>query len=70
VALGVEIGAVLQSYPGTSRTITWSPPASLFPGGRTNAETVVLNPPGSLYYPRYNQLDMNFKKNFRAGRKT
>jgi hypothetical protein len=70
VALGVEIGAVLQSYAGTSRTITWSPPTGIFPGGRTNAETVVLNPPGSLYYPRYNQLDMNFRKNFRAGRKT
>ncbi len=28
-----------------------------------------MNAPGSLYYPRYNQLDVNFKKNFRAGRK-
>ena len=37
------------------------------PAGRANTETLILNEPGSLYYPRYNQLDLNFKKNFRAG---
>ena len=67
---GMEVAAVLQSYGGLSRTITWQPAAGLFPGGRTNAETIILNAPGSLYYPRYNQLDVNFKKTFRAGRKT
>ena len=67
---GIDVGAVWQSYAGTARTITWQPAASLFPGGRTNTETIILNEPGSLYYPRYNQLDVNFKKNFRAGRKT
>jgi len=67
---GIEVGAVLQSYPGATRVITWQPAASLFPGGRTNTETVVLSAPGTLYYPRYNQLDVNVKKNFRAGRKT
>ncbi len=68
---GFDVGAVLQSYPGTARTITWQPQASVFPGQkRTNTETIILNAPGSLYYPRYNQLDLNFKKNFRAGRKT
>ena len=70
LVMGIDVGAVLQSYAGSPRVITWSPPATLFPGGRTNAETVVLTRPGSLYYPRYNQLDVNFKKNFRAGRKT
>jgi hypothetical protein len=30
----------------------------------------MLNAPGTLYYPRYNQLDLNLKKSFRAGRKT
>jgi hypothetical protein len=30
----------------------------------------MLNEPGSLYYPRYNQVDFNIKKTFRAGRKT
>ena len=33
---GIDFGAVLQAYPGAHRTITWQPPASLFPGGRTN----------------------------------
>ncbi len=45
-------------------------PANQFPGGRTNAETIVLSKPGSVFYPRYNQLDLNVKKNFRVGRKT
>jgi hypothetical protein len=68
---GFDIGAVLQSYSGTARTILWQPAAGLFPApGRTNTETIILNQPGSLYYPRYNQLDLNFKKDFRAGRKT
>ena len=30
----------------------------------------MLNKPGSLYMPRYNQLDMNIKKTIRAGRRT
>src|SRR5581483_3340256 len=70
IAWGMEVGAVLQSYAGSARTITWAPASSLFPGGRTNTETIILNAPGSLFYPRYNQFDMNFKKNFRAGRKS
>ena len=65
-----EVGAVLQSYAGLPRVITYTPAASLFPTGRTNSETIILNAPGTLYYPRYNQLDLNVKKNFRAGRKT
>ncbi len=67
---GFEIAAVLQSYPGVARTITYTPAANLFPGGRTNSESLILNKPGSLFQPRYNQLDLNFKKLFRAGRKT
>ena len=65
----IDFGAVLQAYPGADRTITWQPAASLFPGGRTNSETIVLTEPGSLYQPRYNQVDINFKKNFRSGSK-
>lgn len=61
---------MLQSYPGGARTITYQPAAGLFPGGRTNSETIILNEPGSLFYSRYNQLDVNFKKVFRVGRKT
>jgi hypothetical protein len=66
---GIDFGAVLQAYPGANRTVTWQPAASLFPGGRTNSETIILNEPGSLYQPRYTQLDVNFRKNFRHGRK-
>ena len=67
---GVNFGAVLQTYPGAERVITWSPPASVFPNGqRTNAETVILSTPGTVFQPRYNQLDVNFRKNFRSGTK-
>jgi len=66
---GVDMGAALQSYTGLSRVITWTPAATAFPGGRTNAEVIILSKPGSLYYPRYNQLDVNLKKNFRSAQK-
>ena len=29
----------------------------------------MLSKPGTLFQPRWNQLDVNFKKNFRSGRK-
>ena len=45
----IEVGAVLQSYAGSARSITYNVPAGLFPGGRTNAETLILNAPGTLY---------------------
>ena len=66
---GIDFGAVLQAYPGNVRVIMYTPAASLFPGGRTNSETIEVSPPGSLYYPRYSQVDINFKKNFRSGQK-
>jgi len=66
----LDVGVVLQSYAGLARTIIYQPGAGLFPSGRTNTESIILNKPGSLYYPRYNQLDLNFKKNFRFGPKT
>jgi hypothetical protein len=71
VRWGLDLGAVLQSYAGSERVITWVPGAGVFPNSqRTRSETVVLTEPGSLYYPRYNQVDFNVKKTFRAGRKT
>jgi hypothetical protein len=66
----LDVGAIVQSYAGLNRTITYQPAQNLFPGGRTNTETLILNEPGSLQHPRYNQLDLNFKKNFRYGSKT
>src|SRR5688572_13062285 len=70
VRWGIDLAAVIQSYAGSERVITWEPPAGAFAsvGGRTRTETV--NEPGSLYYPRYNQVDFNVRKTFRAGRKT
>ncbi len=66
---GVDFAAVVQSFPGLERVITYGVPSSLFPGGRTQSQTIVLNEPGSLYQERWNQVDVNFKKNFRSGRK-
>ena len=66
---GLEVGAVLQSYPGWEKSIFYQVPPSLFPGGRTQTETVVLNEPGTLFQPRMNQVDANIKKNFRFGQK-
>ena len=67
---GIDFGFVVASYPGSDRVITYSPPQALFPGNaRTNAETIVLTKPGTLFQPRWNQLDVNFKKNIREGKK-
>ena len=66
----ITFGANLQAYPGSARVITWTPAASVYPNGaRTNSETIILTEPGSSYQPRYNQLDITVKKNFRVGRK-
>jgi hypothetical protein len=65
---GIDFGAVLQSYAGLERVITWQPAAGVYPGGqRTQAQTIVLNEPGSLYTERWDQFDVNFKKNIRYG---
>jgi hypothetical protein len=67
---GIDFGAIMQSYAGQERVILWQPAASLFPNGqRTQAETFVLSPPGSIFYDRWNQLDINVKKNFRHNNK-
>ena len=59
---------MLQSYPGLERVITWQPAANLFPNGqRTQAQTIILNKPGSLFSERWNQLDVNVKKNIHYG---
>ncbi len=51
------------SSPGSRRR-------ALFPNGqRTQAQTIILNEPGSLFGERWDQLDVNFKKNFRYGNK-
>jgi hypothetical protein len=66
---GVDVGGVIQSYPGLERVITWQPAATLFPNGqRTQAQTIILNKPGSLYGERWNQVDINIRKNVRYGK--
>jgi hypothetical protein len=67
---GINFGTIVQSYPGAQRVIQWTPPASLFPGGRTNSETIILNRPGSMYRPRWTQWDVNLKKNFAVGKQS
>jgi hypothetical protein len=65
---GVDFGAVVQSYAGLERVVTWQPAANLFPNGqRTQAQTIVLNKPGSLYGERWLQVDVNVRKNIRYG---
>ena len=70
LAWGVNFGAVYQTYPGSERVVTWTPAANLFPGGRTNSETIILSTPGTTFQPRYNQIDINLRKNFRHGSKS
>jgi len=77
IAWGVQLGAVLQSYAGAAVPVSWSVPATVFPGGRrtqavTLATTVIvtgytgssLSDPGSTYLPRWNQLDLSFRRVF------
>jgi hypothetical protein len=64
--LDTQVGASLQSYAGLPLTVSWAVPANLFPGGRTQAVTVPLVPPGAQYLDRWNQLDLSFRKVFKA----
>ena len=60
-------GAALQSLPGDQYVYTYALQNSDFPG-RSNVgtpQTLLLTQPGSLRYPRFFQLDINFKKNVR-----
>jgi hypothetical protein len=64
----MQVGATLQSYAGQPLGVNWSVPSNLFPGGRTQAVTVNLVPPGSKYLERWNQLDLSVRRVFRVGR--
>ena len=48
--------------------VLWAVPPALFPGGRNEAVSVPLIPPGSRYLKRWNQLDLNFKRVFHVRR--
>jgi hypothetical protein len=60
----VQFSSSFQSTAGNPRIVTWTPPASVFPGGRTQSVTVRLIPPGAQYLDRVNQLDLAISKNF------
>jgi hypothetical protein len=75
--LGLVVGATAVSNAGHlqgsnvtdgSLAVNWAVPANLFPGGRTQAVTTRLIPPGSQYLKRWNQLDVQIKRVFRVGK--
>jgi hypothetical protein len=62
----LEFSGTFVSFAGNETQVVWNVPASAFPGGQRTAVTLVrLNEPGTLYYPRWNQLDVAIKKSFR-----
>ncbi len=65
----LELSGTFVSFAGNETQVVWNVPASAFPGGQRTAVTLVrLNEPGTLYYPRWNQLDVAIKKSFRLCR--
>jgi hypothetical protein len=60
-------GAALQSLPGDQYVYTYALQNTDFPGKSNvgTSQTLLLTRPGSLRYPRFFQLDVNVKKNFR-----
>jgi hypothetical protein len=68
--LDLQVGTAFASYAGDPLRVTWSVPANLFPGGRTQSVTIDLIPPGTKYLERWNQVDLSLRKIFRTGRTT
>jgi hypothetical protein len=67
LGFNTTFGAALQSLPGDQYVYTYALQNADFPG-KTNVgtpQTLLLNRPGSLRYPRFFQLDVNVKKNLR-----
>ncbi len=66
IGWGLQLGAVLQSYAGVAAPVSWVVPATVFPNGRrTQAVTVTISDPGSVYLDRWNQLDFSVRRTFR-----
>jgi hypothetical protein len=62
----LELSGTLASFAGNETQVVWNVPASSFPNGQRTAVTLVrLNEPGTLYYPRWTQVDLAVKRNFR-----
>jgi hypothetical protein len=71
---GFNVAGTFQSYPGTRNygsgatnfdylQQTYIVPSSVLTPGQAS-ETVNLNSPGSLYLPRWNQVDLRFARKF------
>jgi hypothetical protein len=63
---GVSIGAVFQSVPGAEHIETYVLSKAAFPQLVQPSITIPLNVPGSLFYPRLEQLDLKFSKTLRV----
>lgn len=59
-----QVAANLQSYAGREYAYTWTLQSFDFPGGTRigTGQQLLLSQPGTLYYPRYNQLDLSLQK--------
>jgi carboxypeptidase family protein len=74
---GVSASVVFQSLPGAMRTVSYIVTRAQVPALTLSSVTIGptatnpglgLNPPGTLYYPRLNQLDLKFSKTIKYGR--
>lgn len=61
-------GVSMLSFPGGVLSNSWSVPANLFPGGRTEVVSAPLIAPGTQFFKRWNQLDLSLRRTFRVGR--
>jgi hypothetical protein len=69
---GIDVGFLMQNLAGAMRSLTYTLVNNQFPGGTNvgTAQELLLNRPGTLYLPRFFQLDVTVKKNFRFGRRS
>jgi len=62
----LELSGTFVSFAGNETQVVWNVPPSAFPNGQRTAATLIrLSQPGSSYFPRWNQLDVAVKRNFR-----
>lgn len=66
---GVQLNMAWQNYAGNPTAINYPVPPAAFAvvGGRTQAVTVPLAAPGTVFLDRWNQMDVGAKKSFNAG---
>lgn len=65
---GLEFSGTIVSFAGIETQTLWDVPASVFPNRQRTVQTrVALTAPGTKYLPRWNQVDISFKKNFKMG---